>query len=277
MRKITLSFGLLLMVHGANAQIVALNPQALGGWTLVGADQAALGQSTVLTLPAGAQVARSFPLGDVTVTAASKPTFGDNAEDWPTVELGAATLVFARNGDKGQLLLVIGDQAPVALDLSIRLDVNGRSVEPVAISLSYSAGTMTLSANDQTLRLPASFENEASANVILSAGSMHAWTLDSMQVAVTGKAVFDSSGNAGANAGSSSNGDKASQGSTTSPGGGLQSSVGGSANGVMASSAEKSPAASSRGTTGLEIYTPPSVRLGRTDAVRTALSNQKAK
>jgi hypothetical protein len=106
---------------------------------------------------------------------------------------------------------------------------------------------------------------------------MHAWTLDSMQVAVTGKAVFDSSGNAGANAGSSSNGDKASQGSTTSPGGGLQSSVGGSANGVMASSAEKSPAASSRGTTGLEIYTPPSVRLGRTDAVRTALSNQKAK
>jgi hypothetical protein len=62
MRKITLSFGLLLMVHGANAQIVALNPQALGGWTLVGADQAALGQSTVLTLPAGAQVARSFPL-----------------------------------------------------------------------------------------------------------------------------------------------------------------------------------------------------------------------
>jgi hypothetical protein len=258
-----------------NGQTIEVTSTTLAGWTVTGADQSALQASPSLTLPAGSQISRVFQAGDLAVDAVTQPVLGTESQDWPMLELGPAALVFARKGDSGQLILALAGDDPVALPLTIALDAEGRSTEPVAVSLALSGGVLTVSSGGQSWRFPVAPGVSTAQEVVASAGVEHAWAFETLQVSGAALTVVGTGGSgAGSGAKPPSPEDSGSagsrQGTTASRRVFVVESFAATASAPLAT-----PSAQTGPPKTLEVFTPPSVRHGRADAVRATLSQSK--
>lgn len=274
MRSSIVTLGLLALVSAlaASAQTLTLTPQSLTAWTLTGATKEALARQAILSLPAGAQLSRTFRTGDITVAVTARPVFATAPADWPVLEVGAAALVFARTGETGQLILKVGDTEPVALPLAVTLDAAGRSADPISVTLVRSGDMLVVNLAGQTQQFPT--DAAASLEIIASAGADHPWTLDSLQVTVPETATV--SGTTGPKS-DSGNSVPPPTGSTSTFSGrfsaaSLQPAAGTNTGG---SDSAKSTVASPTRPIAPEVFTPPSVRTSRVDAVRAAVAQLK--
>jgi hypothetical protein len=214
-----------------------------------------------------------FQAGDLSVDAVTQPVLGVAAQDWPMLELGPAALVFARKGASGQLILVVASDAPVALPLTIALDAEGRSAEPVAVNMTVTGGLLTVTSGDQIWQFPIKAEASASQEVVASAGADHAWAFDSLRIDGAAVPVTDTGGfGAGSGAKPQSSADSSSPGSRPSA---KASGRVFPANDFDSPASAPPKAAAPRASPPpktLEVFTPPAVRHGRADAVRATLS-----
>lgn len=177
---------LLLLVAFTNLnaveQVINVTPQTLAAWALHGADKASLAQGKQLVLPGGAQLGRNFTPGIVVVRLTTRPAFTASAEEWPILEAGPAVLALIRQGDKGRMVLVTGDDTVVNVPWSIPLD---DPQPPLDFILAYDAtsGAGLLSWEGQTQ----SFHVAATRRPIplfLTAGATTAWPINEMTVLV---------------------------------------------------------------------------------------------
>ena len=258
-----------------SGQTTEVTPNALGGWTVTGADQSALQANPSLTLPAGSQLSRVFQAGDLSVDAVTQPVLGTATQDWPMLEVGPAALVFARKGASGQLILALAADVPVALPFTIALDAEGRSTEPVAVSMTLTGGVLTVSSGGQSWQFPTEPGAPATQEVVASAGAEHAWVFDKLRVSGAALSVVDSGG-AGAGSGVKPppSEDSGSMGSRQDAAASRRVFLAGGF-GATASAPPKTPAAQTNPPKALEVFTPPSVRQGRADAVRANLSQSQ--
>jgi len=128
MRRYLLSSVIVLSV-GLNADELTLvvSPQSLNGRNLLGTPATGATVGEVSTLPAGAQLVRSFVANALAVNVTSRPVFGQDSADWPVLEIGPDALVFLRQGAEGHLALVLGGKTPQLLPISVKLDSSGQS------------------------------------------------------------------------------------------------------------------------------------------------------
>ncbi len=174
---LTLTSGLL-----SAKQIMSVTPQTLAGWTIVGAEASALAGQPELTLPAGAQLARSFDNGELAVQLKTRPVVGVNESDWPTVELGTTALIFSRNGAVGKLLLSVGGQTPQPLPIEFTLDAQDRSKELLVITLSRQGSSVSVETAGQILQFKVGPDDSRGLEIVASAGASTPWTFQSLTV-----------------------------------------------------------------------------------------------
>lgn len=269
MRTTTSFLGLtLLLVAPLSAQqSILLTPQTLAGWNITGTDAAKLSQQAELALPAGAQLARTFAYGDLALKVSTAPTIGQNPEDWPVLELGSAALVFSRTHSVGKWVLVLGDEAPLELPFTFPLDAAGQTGEALEVVLQRAGSTISLAVAGQTIAIPSAMAAGDPTSVVISSGSAHPWDFKSVQLTTgTNGSLNLESADAGQ---SREKTDKV----PAVPAGGMGAAlgVGESASNYESATddpADKSVSAPAGASVTLEIFTPPSVRYGRADAVR---------
>lgn len=134
-----------------------------------------------LSLPAGAQLSRTFDAKHVEVRMISKPFFSATPASWAALEVGPVSLSFVRDSKGGGMVLLADE--PLELPTSVSLDQDGRSRVPLEFVLTYDlvAGEATLSI-DKTL-----FEVEATVpvsavEVAFSSGTLGSWSVDTLQL-----------------------------------------------------------------------------------------------
>jgi hypothetical protein len=258
---------------GLAQQKLSVIPQSLADWTIVNADRQAMAGQSELTLPAGSQLVRSFEAADITVELTTRPVIGTDASDWPELDLGSASLVFARNGTAGRLVFVIGNEVPLELPFDFALDADGRSTEPLTVTFGRNSSGFIVGYSGQTLQFPVEVGTGPAVEIVASAGMTQPWPFAKLAVTVGRKdpvaaaagGMGLSSGSAGANAANSMK---------------LSRSVASAVDSAPAALVEMASAANAkdkasgktRGPTGtLETFTPPAVRYGRADALRASL------
>ena len=136
--------GLLGFAPALAAEVnILVTPESLkNSWQVVGAGPGDIrpeGKGWIL--PAGVQVARELAEAQgatgVAVTFIGRPHFAAAAANMPALEFGDALVAFARSGDDGVLVVLIGENEPVVLPFAFLLDEAGRSAEPLQIRLGY--------------------------------------------------------------------------------------------------------------------------------------------
>lgn len=262
----------LIGASAANAQELKVTAQNLTGWTLTGAEKSTLPASAGLTLPAGAQVARTFSQAELVVSVVTQPVFPEGTADWPALEVGAAAVLFSRSEQGGQLTVVAGENPPVMLGSVIKLDGDGRSLRPISLQVKKTGRALLVSTGGEVVAVDAG--PTAGVDVVASAGADHAWSLERLEV------TFPADPGA-ARVGSHTAGGESEDGLRIGPGTassdanaiGAETAGGGAS---QAPAAKKATPAEAPGAGVLEIYTPPSIRLGRVDAVRAAFGNKKS-
>lgn len=279
MRTLSFLFALSLSLATALSlearQSLALTPRTLAGWNLTGADARELAQQSELALPAGAQIARTFAAGNLTLEVSSLPAIGQKPGDWPVLELGSAALVFSRHASTGKLVLVLGEDAPLELPFRFPLDAEGRSLGPVGVVLAREGASINLTVAGQTLRLPTDAVATDPTPVVISSGSSQPWSLPLVEL--TGGANGAPPADASPGAASSANPDAP----RAAPSGGMGAALGLPAD--IAAPAPRiadtdrlrleglrAPAAASDGS--LEVFTPPAVRYGRANDARRSVA-----
>jgi hypothetical protein len=259
----------------AGEQTLVVTPQTLDGWTVTAADPSGLSQASMLALPGGAQLSRLFDSDVVTLRLATPVVFGLAGEDFSTLEVGPAALVFSREGMAGQIVLVMGDNRSYPLPFPVKLNLDGSSIDPVEVQLTYdrASGNVIVTGFGQTL----SYATEPSpkpVEVVISAGTHEAFTLQNLTVQLLttdDPATRSTNGATGLPSATSTNthltasGKRNLSGSLGSGGGALTTTDSGLA-------AKPSAAA---GNMTLEVYTPAAVRHGHVDAIRSAVAHGK--
>ena len=235
----------------------------------------ALSAQTQLSLPANAQLVRTFPSSKIALQIVTQPMIGEKSGDWPVLELGAASLVFSRNGSTGKLILVVGDQTPRDLPITYGLDANGRSLGVLTISFSRNGNELTVESANQKLQFPADPAAGLTTEIVASAGASQSWSLQNFSVLVGSVDPVPLPDFA--------SGPTSVQ--KTAAAVAVDFSVGGNGptpadiiSAALAAKNGRTPKASAPANDGttLEIYTPPSVRHGRTAAVRAAAQDKSA-
>jgi len=116
--------------HSLAAELkLPLTVKTVEYWSLTGARFPEIGQDP-LSLPAGAQLQRGFAADRISVELVSRPVFSAAPEDWTVLELGSSALVFAREGNQGALILIVGDAAPEVHLVPGELGDDGRPTDP---------------------------------------------------------------------------------------------------------------------------------------------------
>ncbi len=277
MRTLISVFSLLALSAKMPAQqFVIVTPKTFAGWMVAGTDHTVAPELNELTLPASAQAAHSFDSSAVTIKLTSNPVVGTTAADWPVLEIGNCDLVFSRSEAGGKLTLIIGGDQPIDLPFIYALDGAGRSTEPLALEFSRqgSIATVTVAGKIQQFSgLPV----EQKLDVVASSGATQAWDFKLLEVVVgTSTTEGDSIKN-------SIDGSLTGDGHSTSSGKIIGTSAAQTSGAVLDSTdnvaalakklaAEKTKPAGG----GMEVFTPPSIRHGRIDGVRSALSVQKS-
>lgn len=174
----------LLLTFDALAQ-GTFTPVDLGTWNIRGDAPTADATRGTISIPAGAQLNRSFTSDEIAVRVVSRPLFSQDLTGLSTLEVGQAILTFTRDEDGGALVL-LGDQA-VTLPFEIALDADGRSEKALELTLGFNRrqGTANLLFERQQFTLAASAP-VGPIEVVVSAGNAAPWSLDSLAVAITG-------------------------------------------------------------------------------------------
>ena len=176
-------FDLALLSTVAVAALTAqdrLSPTTLASWKATGAAPLVAQDQGAIILPASAQLARTFPAGQLLVHMVSRPFFGAAADSCSALEVGPASLAFVRIETGGGMVL-LGDKA-LPLPSAIALGADGRSLQPLDLTLSYDAvrneATLVLDGASYTVSATTS---AAQLPVAVSAGSQAGWTLDVLE------------------------------------------------------------------------------------------------
>lgn len=253
----------------ASETVQSVAAQNIAAWSTVGGNPPNIEGDQVLTVRADSQLARSFAANQLGVHFATKPFFGAQAEACPVIELGSLALVFMANGQTGSLVLVPVDEKTVTLPVSIPLSSDGHSVEVVKVSLIAAGGMARITVGEHTQT--ASLDGSAGGllDIVVSAGSRADWSFEEFTIAT----VEDGAGTTGSGAAVAAAGENRGQsilkrtGSPREAGGALGAAdlTQGTANGADKESKSLSTTAST-----LEVFTPPSVRHGRSEAARAA-------
>jgi hypothetical protein len=269
MKKTSALIGICLLLNAGlfgAGQLVKVTSQTLDGWQVSGTDLSSLAGQSDLTLPAGAQLSCSLAPGVLAVQIVSQPFFGSDPGNCPSLEVGPASLVFARDNGMGQLVLIVGNGTPTALPVQIPLGPDARSAQPLDLTLSFdsASGQITVVVPGQPLVSISGAASGSAIEVAVAAGNSANWTIGSFDVLVASPDASGNSGNApNTSAGQKSDssvGDKGSNAPvsliTPPPAGGGHpvSATGGPA--LITAAHQPSSAAHAS----LQIFTPPSVR-----------------
>ena len=180
-----------------------LTPATLAQWNVAGAVSSADPALGTITVPAGGQLGRTYPVGKIVVSLASRPFFSTKATNSPALEVGPATLTFLRN-EAGGGIVMLGDRA-LSLPNSIPLAPDGRSVRPLALVFGYdpARNEAVLSLDGSSYALAAT-QRSAQLEVAVSAGAEAAWTISNLEVTASGGATGPSLASGGSSSSSSS-------------------------------------------------------------------------
>jgi hypothetical protein len=270
MKKIPVFFGIWTLLTAGlfgRTQSFEVTRQALDAWQISGTELSSLAAQSELILPAGAQLSRSFAPGVVTVHLVSKPFFGSDPGDCPSLEVGPASLAFVRDNSEGKLALIVGNGTPAALPVAIPLGEDGRSAQPLDLTLSFdgASGLVTVTIPGQPLLSVSGAASGSAVEVAVAAGTQIAWPIGSLEVVVSTPDSPIASGNAADSPASatslSSAGIKsgdASASSSNPPTTGASHLV--PAVGSTAPTVASQPSASATASATLQVFTPPSVR-----------------
>lgn len=170
---------LLTLSSQALAGEYVVTPATLGDWQLSGAKPADTGEGPTLSLPAGATLARTFELDAVLVHAYSSPTFVAVPADWPILQVGPAALALVRNGNQGELVLLV-DNIARALPFGVTVDAAGHGIASVELAIGYSPASHRgiVMFNGKTEEFSASASG--ASEVVLSAGESRPWPFESL-------------------------------------------------------------------------------------------------
>lgn len=269
-----IAFGVLL----ATATGLCADPDAdaLEGWTVFGTEKAALSTTAGLSLPSGAQLYRPVGAANVTVRMKSSPAFAATADELPVLEVGPAALVFLNQAGIGRLVLVLESSAPLALPFAFALDANGRSAEPLAVTLGWRGTSVVVAVDWQTLHFPAG-PHVGAREIMISAGAGAAWPIAGLEVEeipATGTVPPDLDGHSPAPT-AEEKPVMPSAPSARSPSAQLVAEAAVGAPQVESTNRGGASAKPVRQRNrGLELYSPSAVRRGRTAEVRAAVAEQ---
>jgi hypothetical protein len=231
-------------------------------------------QAPQLTLPAGSQLKRSFTGNGITVKLVTQPIFGPESTDWPVLEIGSAALVFLWSGHEAKLALALDENPPVTLPFTFKLAADGRSAEPIHVTLASEGSTVTVGALGQTLAFESSSAAHSSQEVIVSAGAMEDWPLASMTVSVSTPDETPTRREGPTDA-LPDRGVSNPTNSIPGPANIRTNPAVATGSNAADSIATTNKTGSKSGGGGLEIFTPPAIRHGHADAVRAALVSNK--
>lgn len=189
MKQIIPLFTGLLIVAGtltAGVQNYVVTPATLADWKVSGADRDKLQAQDTISLPAGAELARTFSGGAVVFYTVSSPHFGPTPGDWPVVQVGPAALALTRKGIRGELVLLVGETVSI-LPMDIPLDSSGNCLKPLELALGYDpvSNVGVVAFADQALSYKGT-SNGPVVEVAVAAGEKKSWPHDSLEVLVIG-------------------------------------------------------------------------------------------
>jgi len=256
----------------AAEQLITVTPQTLADWTVVGADRTVLAAEKQLSIPAGAQLSRQFPAAAVMIRLVSRPVFADTAAEWPILEIGPVALALVgRDQEAGRLVLVANGDSVVDLPWPVVADNSNPTVDLI---LAYDplSGAGLLGYQDK-LKSFTSAVTTKPVEVVLSAGEHAAWPQDMLQVLLLGDdpppGVGPTTGAGNDNSLAAITKFQAALNRLPGPTDAAKSA--GEAQSAITAAPAPAPAST------LEIFTPPAVRRGRAEEIRTLLARIRAR
>lgn len=159
-----------------------LTAQTVENWSLSGARLPEIGRDP-LSLPANTQLYRGFSADRVAVELVSRPVFAAMPDDWMVIELGSAALVFAREENRGALVLMVGDDAPEVHRVPGELNAEGRHADPIRIVIGRNEHGVELEIAGIKVERRAPAERDV--RVVFSTGSGAGMELDRAAVVLT--------------------------------------------------------------------------------------------
>ncbi len=157
----------------------------LTGWTVAGTNVPPLIRDQAVTLPAGAQISRTFTGGAVIAHLVTRPAFKVASDEWPILGLGPVALVFRPEDGAGHLLLASASGAVNPIPVRFPLDSTDRSKQPVEVFLAYDPSSgLTVIAVDGQVWSFTQMASQSSVEAMLAAGANESWTLDVLEAEV---------------------------------------------------------------------------------------------
>lgn len=264
------------LVFRALAALVSISAAAqsvdLSYWSISGAQQSELQIENGIVLPTNAQLYQQVTGYGVTLKLASLPIFSADPADMPVLELGKNALAFVKENDVGIIKLIQGEAQPVALSSIIALNSDGRPSESLELVVTLRAAEMILTINDSVTI----YANEPLSNgtaIVLSSGASHDWAIQTLSV-TTGPevAVASAEHDSDRNILDEHTPNRAQIERNQGPAITINTDVTGTASGDTDSSAVSRENLGENRRNTLEVFTPSSVRRGRSAAIRAAMA-----
>jgi len=169
----------------AGEQVYKITPASLADWGFTDIGSALNPSEPSLTLPARAQLVRSFGNGTVVLHAVSWPNFSKTEVDWPILVVGPLAVVFKLEKGAGQIVIVGSDGSIQPISDAVAVDSSGRSAQPLDIVVAYdpATGASVFSYSDQFRSLQFGTSNDA-VEVVISAGATLSWVQESLEVVI---------------------------------------------------------------------------------------------
>ncbi len=270
-RSVSILVGFLAagQIAGGGEVIQPAATQSPAAWSVVGEALSNVDGNQVLTVRADNQWARSYATRQLGVHLATKPFFGAQADACPVIEIGSLALVFMANGQTGSLVLAPGEEKAVTLPVSIPLDSNGHSVEAVKVSLIAAGGIARITVGEHTQTANLDSSPDGLLGIVVSAGNSADWSFEEFTITT----VDDGVGTEGLGAPDAAPGEDHDQSAlkrTGSQGDEVGASVAADLTQGTANGADKDSKSLPTTASTLEVFTPPSVRHGRSEAARAA-------
>jgi hypothetical protein len=183
MRTIFVMF-LSLISLGIRSEELAIDvtEQGLSGWQLVGQPSNLDGAPGLFCLAADSQLFRTFTAESISIEVSSRPVFGVESTDWPVLEIGADALVFARLGDKGRLVLAGETRTSFVFPLEFDLEESGESRGFVLVTIERSGQGLSVSVAGSSWQFSSAGPNSGEVEIVASSGQKDAWLFDSLSV-----------------------------------------------------------------------------------------------
>jgi len=242
---------------------------ANAGWVLLGTDQAISPDATEVTLPASAQLARIIDQNTAEIRLRTQPVIAPDFTDWPILELGTAALVLTRNQSAGGLLLVLEGKDPVAVPLAFSFDASGKATKELEIGLTLTESSVKVVLNRSSWQFPLTEIPRGGLELVATAGTKTSWLISDLQVEAGLKSLAIASPPS-----APANSSPAASIAVTAETLRSQFRAKFESDALARRSAAVAAPGGQKGANAistLEIYTPPSIRHGRAEAIRSTV------